>query len=69
MLNPSQEPPAATKASNQDLKDMDVCIFKIKIESQISDHGYNKDQWPYPNQDQDDKPQLGTSSPQQTSKS
>ena len=34
MPNPSQEPPAPTKALNQDLKDMDVlCTFKIKIES------------------------------------
>ena len=33
--NPSQEPPASSKASNQDLKDMDVlCTSKIKIESQ-----------------------------------
>ena len=35
--NPSQEPPASSKAPNEDLKDMDVlCTFKIKIES----HGY-----------------------------
>ena len=57
MPNPSQEPPASSKAPNEDLKDMDVlCTFKIKIESQISDHGYIKDQWPYSNQDQDAKP-------------
>ena len=63
MLNPSQEPPASSKTPNQDLKDMDVlCTFKIKIESQNSDHGCIKDQWPYPNQDQDAKPQSGTSS-------
>ena len=38
--NPSQEPPATFKAKNVDLKDMDVlCTFKIKIESQNSDHG------------------------------
>ena len=37
MPNPSQEPPASSKAPNEDLKDMDVlCNFKIKIES----HGY-----------------------------
>merc|ERR1712112_758672 len=31
--NPSQEPPASSKAPNQDLQDMDVlCTFKIKIE-------------------------------------
>ena len=35
MTNPSQEPPASSKAPNEDLKDMDVlCTFKIKIESQ-----------------------------------
>ena len=42
---------------------MDVlCTFKIKIESQNLDHGCVKDQWPYSNQDQDAKPQSGTSS-------
>ena len=31
MPNPSQEPPASSKAPNQDLKGMDVlCTFKIK---------------------------------------
>ena len=35
--NPSQEPPASSKAPNEDLKDMDVLItFKIKIEGQNS---------------------------------
>ena len=48
--NPSQEPPASSKAPNEDLKDMDVlCTFKIKIESQNSEHGSTKDKWPYPN--------------------
>ena len=57
MPNSSQEPPASSKAPNGDLKDMDVlCTFKIKIESQNSDHGYIKDQWPYQNQYQDAKP-------------
>ena len=38
MPNPSQEPPASSKAPYQDLKDMDVfCTFKIKIESQKSE--------------------------------
>ena len=37
MPNPSQEPPASSKAPNDDLKDMDVlCTFKIKIGSQNS---------------------------------
>ena len=32
MPNPSQEPPAPTKTTTQDLKDMDgLCTFKIKI--------------------------------------
>ena len=62
MPNPSQEPPMSFKAPNEDLKYMDVlCTFKIKIESQNLDHGYIKDQWPYPNQDQDAKSQSGTS--------
>ena len=68
-LNPSQELPASSKAQNEDLKDMDVlCTFKIKIESQNLGHGYTKDQWPYPNQYQDAKPQSGISSILQSSK-
>merc|ERR1711954_268120 len=44
MPNSSQESPASSKARNKDLKDMDVlCTFKIKIESQNSDHGCIKD--------------------------
>ena len=63
MPNPSQEPPASSKVPNEDLKDMDVlCTFKIKKENQNLDHDCIKDQWPYPNQDQDAKPQSGTSS-------
>ena len=43
--NPSVEPPASSKAPNQDLKDMDVlCTFKIKIESKNSDHVCIRDQ-------------------------
>merc|ERR1711954_8917 len=43
--NPSQKPPASSKAPNEDLKDMDVlCTFKIKIESQNLDLGCIKDQ-------------------------
>ena len=45
MPNPSQDPPASSKAPNEDLKDMDVlCTFKIKIESHILEHGYIEDQ-------------------------
>ena len=70
MPNSSQEPPASSKAKNEDLKDMDVlCTFKIKIKSKNSDHEYIKDQWPYPNQDKDAKPQSGTSSILQSPKS
>ena len=61
MPNPIQEPPVFSKTPNEDLKDMDVlCTLKIKIQSQNSDYGYIKDQWPYPNQDQDPKSQVGT---------
>ena len=63
ILNPSQEPSASSKAPNEDLKDMDdLCTFKIKIESQNSDHGCIKDKLPYPNQDKDAKPQSVASS-------
>ena len=69
MPNPSQEPPASSKAPDQDLKDMDVlCTFKIKIESQHSDHGFINNQWSYQNQDQDAKPLSGTSSALQSPK-
>ena len=45
MPNPSQEPLASFKAPNEDLKGRDDClIFKIKVESQNSDHGHIKDQ-------------------------
>merc|ERR1712081_146967 len=69
ITNSNQEPPASSKAPNEDLKDMDVlCTFKIKIERQNSDHMYIKDQLPYPNQDHDAKPQSGTSSVLQSPK-
>ena len=68
--NPSQEPPASSKAQNQDVKDMDVlCTFKINIESQNLEHRYIKGNCPNPNQDKDPKPQSGTSSVLQTPKS
>ena len=60
--NPSQAPPGSFKATYEDLEDMDVLsTFKVKIESQILNHGYRNDQWPYPNQDEDTTPQSGTS--------
>ena len=63
MPNPSKEPPASSKVPNKDLKDLDIlCAYKIKIESQNLDHGCIKDQWPYPNQDQDAEPKSGASS-------
>ena len=43
MPNSSHEPPVCSKAPNEDLKDMNVlCPFKIKIESQKSEHGLSK---------------------------
>ena len=69
MSNPSQTPPVSSKAQNQDLKNLNVpFIFKVKIESQNLEHGCTKDQPPYPNQDQDSKPKLGTSNLLQYSK-
>ena len=63
MPNPSQEPPAFSKAPNEDLKDMDVlCTFIIRIESQNLDHACIKDKGPYPNQDKNAKLKSGTSS-------
>ena len=60
MPNSSQEPPVSSTAPNEDPKDMDVlCTFKIEIGSQNLDHGFSKDQWPYPNRNQDAKPQSG----------
>ena len=45
MPNPSQGPPASSKAPNEDLKDIDIlCIFKIKVESQNLKHWCVKDQ-------------------------
>ena len=45
MPNPSQEPPAPSKAPNEDLKDMDgLYTLKIEKESQNLDHEYIKDQ-------------------------
>ena len=43
--NSTLEPPASSKAPNQDFKDMDVlCTLKIKIESQNSEYWRTKDQ-------------------------
>ena len=63
MPKPSQEPSVSFKASIEDFKDMGVlCTFKINIGSQNFQHGSNRNQWLYPNQDQDTKSQSGTSS-------
>ena len=63
MKTPSQEPPASSKAPDEDLKHMDVlCTFKIKKERPNLEQGCIKDQWQYQNQDQDTKPNSGTSS-------
>ena len=65
MPNLIQEHPASSKAPIQDMKDIDVlCTLKIYIESQI----WNIGQWPYPNQDQDAKPQSATFSVLQSPK-
>ena len=70
MPNPSQEPPASSKAPNQDLKDMDVlCTFIIKIENQKTEYECTNDQGLYLNKDQDAKLQSGTSSVLQNLKS
>ena len=43
LANPSQEYPASSKPTNQDLKDVDVLYtFKVKSKSQILDHGVSK---------------------------
>ena len=48
MLNLSQEPPAPTKAPNQDLKDIDVLYtFKIILDSWNSEHWFIKEHWPW----------------------
>ena len=40
MPNPSQEPPASSKAPNEDFKDIGVlCTFKIKKKSHNLDYG------------------------------
>ena len=63
MPNPSYKPTMSSSAPNYDLEILNVLwTFKIKTESQSSEHGCSKDQWKYPNKDQDDKPHLGTSS-------
>ena len=74
---------ASSKAPKEDLKDINVlCIFKIKIKSHNLDHGCIKtkiesqnsaygcirDQWPYPNQDQDTSTTSGTYKVLQSSK-
>ena len=44
MPNPSQEPAASSKVTNQDLKDIDdLCTFKIILDSQNSEHRFLKD--------------------------
>ena len=70
MPNLCQEPPVSSKAPNQDLKDMDVlCTFKIKIESQNLEHGFIKDQWPYPSKikipNPSQEPQASSKAPTQ----
>ena len=43
MPNPSQEPPASSKAPNEDLKDINIlCTFKIKREPKFGTLAYQK---------------------------
>ena len=57
----SQEPSTSSRALNQNIQDMDVhCTFKIKIESQNSNHGCIRGKWPHPDHYQDAKPKSGT---------
>ena len=45
MANPSQEPPATSKAPNEDLKDMDVlCTYKIYVNSHNLENWFIKGQ-------------------------
>ena len=70
MTNPSQEPPASSKALNQDLNDMNIlCTFKTKMETQNLKHCCVKDQRPYQNHDLDFEPRLGISRVLQSPKS
>ena len=67
--NPSQEPPVSSTLQNQDIKDTEsLCTFKIKIRSQNVKQRCINDNWPYPSQDQDAKPQSGASSVLQSPK-
>ena len=53
MPNPGEKPTVSSKASNEDLKDVDApCTIKTKIESQILEYGCIKDQLSYTYQDQ-----------------
>ena len=55
MLNPRYETTVSSKAQNQELKDIYVLwTLKIKIKGQILEEMCIKDQWSYPNQDQDE---------------
>ena len=58
MPNPSQEPPASSKAPNEDLKDIDVlCPLKSRYRAKIGIIGISKQgSLAYPNPDQNAKP-------------
>ena len=68
MPNQNQEPPAFSKAPNEDWKDRDVLYtFKIHENGQNLLYEWNKDYRLYPDQEQDSELQTGTSSILQSS--
>merc|ERR1711954_625925 len=70
MPNSSQEPPASSKAPNEDLKDMDVlCTFKIEMRAKIWIMGISKTSDNIQIKIKMPTPQSGTSSILQSPKS
>ena len=64
MQTPSQESPASSKTTTQDLKNIDkLCTFIIEIARQnIQNMGVHKDLWPYQIIDSVTKHEPGPSS-------
>ena len=58
---PQSETYSFLQSLYKNLKDMEVLYtFKINLNSQNSDHGCIKEQWPYSNQDPNIKPESGS---------